>query len=459
MEEKTVSSKAYIIKISILVALLTSIFTGLAYNVFPVIQTIITKSEPTWTVGASNAGDLMSAMVLLFAGAGLIAGYYVDLIYKKTVAIIGGTLTGIFCIVSGTASTWELFFLSQIFIALGNGIISPVIFSLISDVTPPEKRSTNYGIVIFFGIIGGVVGVILFFSAFTTGEWRIPYVITGIMTISLALAIIVVKLPKRGSKEKVLEEVLQTEGVDYDYKIELKDIPVILKRKSNVILLLNFADALPSGVFLFAVPWLVYEHNVLESTAAIFAIFFLIFRFASPPIWGNLADKKLAKTQDPLSKLKFCLKLLITYSPLFIIAVLIPWVAPDGASLWDLLAMPTFVVFLITLLAAFFISSGTQPIWQSAISEINLPEHRATSYQLANFVDQVGIAIGAFVAGRLIDLFTTNGYTIAFIFAAIAGLVNIFTWVLALRYYKDDLEDVQTILANRAEELKKQIKE
>ncbi|MGV9205886.1 MAG: MFS transporter [Promethearchaeia archaeon] len=442
-----------IIKLSILIALLTSIFTGLAYNVYSIIQPAIFESQPAWELNAAMAGDLLSSMVLLFAGAGLIAGYYVDSIAKKPVAIIGGTLTGIFCVVSGSAPTWELFFMSQIFIALGNGIISPVIFALISDITPPEKRSTNYGLVIFLGVVGGLVGGVLFLGFLAFGEWRAPYILTGIIILSFSLALFPIRLPKRGASEHALEDILKEEGVEYDYYIKPKDIPEILKRKSNIILILNFADALPGGVFLFATLWLTSEHNLELGIAGVFAIIILAIRFISPPIWGKLADIVYEKRGDPLTKIKFCLTLLIIYTPIFIIAVLIPWRAPDGAEVGTLLTMPNFVLFLVLIIVSLFISSGTQPVWQSAISEINLPEHRATSYQLANFVDQVGVSIGAFIAGRLIVIFE-NGYTVAFIFAAIAGMVNIATWFIALFTYKEDKQFVDNILKERAQKLK-----
>jgi MFS family permease len=94
-------------------------------------------------------------------------------------------------------------------------------------------------------------------------------------------------------------------------------------------------------------------------------------------------------------------------------------------------------------------------IWQGAITEINFPEHRATSSQIALFVDQLGVALGVIIAGYLIQALSPNGFNIAFIIAAFTGLINMFTWFLALRYYKDDKKFVENVLIERAEELKK----
>ncbi len=458
MEETTTKEinekKDFLLKFSILIAILTGIFTGLAYNVFAFLLPTIVEAEPSWNINEMMLGNLMGSMVLVFAGAGLIAAYYVDSIAKKPVAIFGGIFTGVSCVLAGLAPTWELFCVAIVLIGIGNGIISPVVFALISDITPPEKRSTNYGLVLFLGVIGGLAGAVIFFGfILTMGAWRQPYILTGGLIIGFSVAMFVIKLPKRGGKEHALKEILEVSDVEYEYKLQFGDLKDIFKRKSNIVLILNFADALPTGIFMFATLWLTVEHGLDLGVALTLAILLLIFRFASPPIWGKIADNIHKKTQDDASKIKICLILLMVYTPIFIVAILIPWDA-TGKNMSEVLMMPEFVAFLILLCLAFFISSGTQPIWQSAISEINLPEHRATSYQIAMFVDQVGVAIGVFAAGALIVLFAPNGYTVAFIFAAIAGGINLITWFLALKYYPEDKKYIQNLLLERAEELK-----
>ena len=121
-------------------AILTSLFTGLAYTVFSIIIPWIVESEPTWPLDADKLGYIMGFMVLLFAGGGLVAAYYADRIYKKPVAIIGGVFTGISCFIVAISWSFEVFVAGVILIGIGNGIISPVIFALIADITKPEKR-------------------------------------------------------------------------------------------------------------------------------------------------------------------------------------------------------------------------------------------------------------------------------------------------------------------------------
>ena len=112
------------------------------------------------------------------------------------------------------------------------------------------------------------------------------------------------------------------------------------------------------------------------------------------------------------------------------------------------------MIVFILLIVIFLFAPGIRPIWQSAISEVNLPEQRTTSYQIAIFVDQLGIALGTLIAGFLIVWFTPNGYIVAFGFSALMGFANIIKWLLALRYYREDKINVENILAQRAKELK-----
>ncbi len=68
--------KVKLLNFSIIVALMTSIFTGLAYNVFAFILPWLVESEPTWKINEAMLGSLMGSMVLVFAAGGLIAGFY-----------------------------------------------------------------------------------------------------------------------------------------------------------------------------------------------------------------------------------------------------------------------------------------------------------------------------------------------------------------------------------------------
>ncbi|MHA1660074.1 MAG: MFS transporter [Promethearchaeota archaeon] len=416
----------------------------------------LTKAKMTqWNITTIMVGIAMSSMNIGMAISGLIAAYSVDKISKKPVAIVGGLLTGSSFLLLVVAWSWEVFYLATVLTGVGNGIVAPVIFAIISDATPPEKRASNYGLFFLFGLAGTIYFMIFFLPQMMIQEdWKTVYAFFATYIIVLALLIIFIKLPSRGEKDRSIQELIESKGIEYDYAINFSDIKDIMKRKSNLWLILNFADAIPNGVNTFLIFWLTEEHH-LEYSAALGLFVIIVFvGFLSPVFWGLFMDKLNKNTEDETLKIKLCIYLLIASSPLGIIAVFIPWDATGITDAFGIFALPGFFIVTILIIILFILMPGIKPIWQSTMTEINLPEHRTTSYQIAIFVDYLGTAFGVFVAGYLIVWFAPNGYAAAFIFSGLMGLINIFTWRRALRYYKQDKLDVENILAKRVENLK-----
>ena len=103
--------------------------------------------------------------------------------------------------------------------------------------------------------MGAVFGIIIFVGFLLAGIWRTPYIITGFITIGMSVLIFIVKIPPKGAKEHALEDVLKDGTVEYDYRINASDIPDILKRKSNIILILfAFAFASSNLITTFSCP-------------------------------------------------------------------------------------------------------------------------------------------------------------------------------------------------------------
>ncbi|NVM31428.1 MAG: MFS transporter [Candidatus Helarchaeota archaeon] len=431
---------------------------SLASGIFAIILPWIVDAETSWNLNENALGSLMGVSAILFAVAGLFSAYYVDKMHKKSVIIIGSIFTGINCILVGYSWSYEIFVLAIISIGIGNGIIGPAIFTFIADITPAENRSTNYGLIAFAGLFGVIIGFIIFLGFILVGEWRTPYIITGGITILLTSLLLTVKLPKTGGKESALKQVLEEKDVEYDYRINFKGLKNVFRRKSNQILVLNFSDAFPKGVYLFASLWLTVGHGVSVEIAVLPMLLLSVAIYTSPLFWGKIADILYKKTQNAVIRIKLGIVLMLAAKPLFVMAIIIPWDASGITSLGVLFTDPSFLMFFVLLTTVFFIASGTGPIWSSVVTEINLPEHRATSSQIARFIDQLGVALGAIIAGYLIVLYAPNGYDVAFLLSAFVGLINVGTWILVLRYFKDDKKFVDNILLERAEELKKRSK-
>ena len=449
------SKKSFYLTLSILIPFLMSMFCTFSLGSLALVMALVKETRNDWQVTLPMVGIAMGSMTISMAISGLFAAYSVDRISKKPVAIIGGLITGFSFILLANSWSWEAFFIAVVLTGIGNGIVAPVIFALISDATPPEKRATNYGLFFLFGLAGTIYVIIFFLPAILVEKnWEGAYNLFGIYIIVLALLTIIAKLPRRGQKDRAVQELIEVDGIPYEYAIHIGDLKVIMKRKSNRYLILNFADAVPAGVNTFIIFWLVEEHNLAYSAALGMFVIIVFLVFLTPVFWGIYVDHLQKKSEDETLKIKLCILLLIISSPLGLIAVLIPWDASGITDPFGVFILPGFVIVFILLVAIFIFAPGIKPIWQSAITEVNLPEHRTTSYQIAMFVDQLGIALGAFITGFIIVWFSPNGYVAAFIFSALMGLANIFTWVLALRYYREDKHNVESILTQRAKDLK-----
>jgi len=453
MEES--KAKNLYLRISILIPFLMSMFCTFSLGSLAMVMALVKETRVEWNVTLIMVGIAMGSMTIAMAISGLFAAFSIDRISKKPVAIVGGLITGFGFLLLAYSWSWEIYFLAVVLTGVGNGMVAPVIFALISDATPQEKRASNYGLFFLFGLAGTIYVIVFFLPAMMNEKnWEGPYTLFGIYIVILALLIIFAKLPSRGQKDHAVQELIEIEGIPYEYAIHIGDLKEIMKRKSNRYLIFNFADAVPAGVNTFLIFWLVEEHHLELSAALGMFVIIVFFAFLTPVFWGIYTDHLQKTAEDETLKIKICIFLLIVSSPLGFIAVLIPWDASGITDPFGIFLLPGFVIVFILLIVIFLFAPGIRPIWQSAISEVNLPEQRTTSYQIAIFVDQLGIALGTLVAGFIIVWFAPNGYIVAFGFSALMGFANIITWLLALRYYREDKLNVENILAQRAKGLK-----
>jgi MFS family permease len=162
--------------------------------------------------------------------------------------------------------------------------------------------------------------------------------------------------------------------------------------------------------------------------------------------WGYQRDKR-AKALIAL----FCNALPILFMILFLSANF--WI-PDGATLSQTLAVPGVCALIISIVAAMFINQGVNPNWYSCLTDINLPEHRATMISFASVMDLIGQAIGPLVASYLATIW---GLKAAMWSVLVFWVVNIFLWLPVVANIRGDLTNVQRIYKKRALEMNDQL--
>ena len=276
------------------------------------VMVLVKETRVEWNVTLIMVGIAMGSMTIAMAISGLFAAFSIDRISKKPVAIVGGLITGFGFLLLAYSWSWEIYFLAVVLTGVGNGMVAPVIFALISDATPQEKRASNYGLFFLFGLAGTIYVIVFFLPAMMNDKnWEGPYTLFGIYIVVLALLIIFAKLPSRGQKDHAVQELIEIEGIPYEYAIHIGDLKEIMKRKSNRYLIFNFADAVPAGVNTFLIFWLVEEHHLEYSAALGMFVIIVFFAFLTPVFWGIYTDHLQKTAEDETLKIKICIFLLI----------------------------------------------------------------------------------------------------------------------------------------------------
>jgi MFS family permease len=307
-----------------------------------------------------------------------------------------------------------------------------------------SKAFSFWGIASFLGNgIGAVIG-----GGYVVSEgpsvpwlWHEPFIYIGLVGIIIGLLPLFVKEPKRAAKEDQLKFLQSDETLKYSYKIKMRDLKNIYKRRSNFWLVINFVDTIAPGLLVAYI--LPYFINYM--TFDIILLIVLIMIVAGLAI-GNfglafLADRLYKKNKNWRAKMAIICAILEL--PFITIALfLLPYY---GTSV----AMSIFIG--INLAIGLTFTFGIGPNWYGSLIDVNLPENRGTMIATATFLDQIGRAIGTMVGGFLAATFSL---IVAIQSSVYFMLFSIFPWIPVLYYITRDLNEIDHILKIRAVEIK-----
>ena len=339
-----------------------------------------------------------------------------------------------------------LFFLLRALAGVGAGAIVPAVFSLAADLIAPTRRGTAFGVLSVSMLVGRLGGFAL--AAAFDDRWRAAFGLIGAANIALGLLIALQREPRRGGKEEELRDAFR-HGAEYRFRISAKDIRLLGRAKSNVWLLLNVFDAIPGAIITFLIFKYMKEIHNLETAAVDFLLLLVFLAGAAGAVlfgrigdWGFQRDKR-AKVVTAMA----CNVAPIAFMVLFLTSK--AW-APAGASLAATLAAPGMAALVLTVAAAMFINQGVNPNWYGTLTDINLPEHRATMISLASIKDQAGNALGPLVGSYFATLW---GLKAAMASVLVFWVLNILFWTPVLRYVRKDIGQTHRILTERAAEM------
>lgn len=388
------------------------------------------------------------------AAAMMTAGILADKRSRIKICFIGCMLYAVISIltilVPQGSFGYILFLLNRILSGIGIGLVIPAIYSLVGDTIHAERRTIGFAFVTVAILMGRLTGFGIA-GSFQT-DWRSAYFILGMINLFLAVSLLFVREPKRGTQEKELHEVLST-GAEYRYRISRRDIKFIRSNHSNLWLIINFIDVFPGAIILFLIfKYMQDIHNMEAGDVNIIILVVFLFGALGALIFGRLGDLWYRKNK----RAKVLLALICNGLPIFFYLVFIKtdfWI-PDNTPFLSMLYIPGVILMIAAVAAAMFVNQGVNPNWYSTLTDVNLPEHRGTMVSMASVMDLLGHALGPLLASYIASRWGL--YTAMKSVILIWGL-NILLWLPLLIVVKKDLSRIHEILTKRAEVLRDEL--
>lgn len=395
----------------------------------------------------AQLGVLTSTFTILSGISIVVFGYLADKFTRKWIVLFGSLFYSIFSIltiiVSPNTSGYYLFFTFTSLNGIGFGAIIPSIFSIIGDLVSRENRSKGFSLFSVASLFGMALGLIIATIAGPV-DWKISYLIVGILGSVNTIFILFFKEPSRAGKEAIV--LSDKDAIEYSYRIKKSDLKVIFKKKSNVWLIVNFVDTIPTGIILFLIFYYMNDyHNVPEDISLIFLGTILLSTLIGTLIFGYFGDI-LYKKGNKRARALLALIGNIIPIPLLSIALIIPFTAPTNISIGELFSIPAALLMLILMMLGMFFNGAVNGNWYANIVDLNLPEHRGTTLATANFFDIIGRSlgplIGAFVRDALGSVFGIMTSIFAWIFIP-------FFWIPVIKNIIPEMEATEKIFSER----------
>ncbi|MHA1914870.1 MAG: MFS transporter [Promethearchaeota archaeon] len=439
---------------SLLLISLFIVILSLVYSVQNMISPNLERISNYFGFGGTTAelGILTSTFTILSGISILFFGYLADKITRKWIVLFGALFYSLFSIltilVQPNTNGYILFFVFTSLNGIGFGAIIPGIFSLLGDLVSKDDRSKGFSFFSVASLFGMALGLIVATLAGPI-DWRISYVIVGILGLVNAQFILLFKEPSRAGKDYSL--LLEKDAIEYTYRINTSDLKIIFKKKSNVWLMVNFVDTIPTGIILFLIFYYMKDyHNVSEDVSLIFLGTILLSTLFGTLIFGYLGDK-LFKRGNKRARALLALTGNIVPIPLLFIALIIPFTAPTNVSIGELFAIPSALIMLILMMLGMFFNGAVNGNWFANIVDLNLPEHRATTLATANFFDVIGKSLGPLIGAFMMDAFNS---LIGMMMSIIAWIFLPLFWIPVLRNILPEMEATEKVFAERLKDLK-----
>jgi MFS family permease len=391
---------------------------GSAHRVYSVVVFVVLASLDNVAIGLvpplyGSIGDDLgvsqghialatTVMFLISAVAAIGFAYIGDRTNRKPVLVAGTLIWVAGTALSGEAHSYAVFLLAQVIAAFGLGAVASVSFSVVSDLITPKRRGL---VMSFWGLSQGVGTLAGTLAAGLLGHnnWREPFLVTAAAGCVATVAYLFTYSVPRGDSQPELS------GIEYDERIHHDDLPVILRRRTNIWLILQGGT---SQIAFGSLVWLpvlfrarAEDQGYTAGTAVLVgSVFATLFQLGGAlSILGGLAGDRLQR-RTPRGRALVAAVGVLAAVPLYVALFFVPMriEVPDGAGsgaviravITDVFTEPTVGICLFIAIIALMLTSANSPNWFAMIADVNPPEHRGTVYSMGNLVNGFGRAGG-----------------------------------------------------------------
>jgi predicted MFS family arabinose efflux permease len=147
--------------------------------------------RPALDISTKQFSVLLAMYTLAAACSGIAASFFIDKFDRRNAMLFlfaGFTLSNAICAVS---TTYEIFLIGRILAGGFGGMAGSVIFSIVGDVIPPERRGKATGIVMSAFSAASVLGIPAgLFLALKYKMWQAPFILLTALSVIVMLLLL-----------------------------------------------------------------------------------------------------------------------------------------------------------------------------------------------------------------------------------------------------------------------------
>ncbi len=348
-------------------------------------------------INPKQFGLLVSAYTFAAAFSGIISTFFIDKFDRKNALLVlyVGFIVGTFC--CAIAPTYEFLLLARVLAGAFGGVIGALVFSIIGDVIPEERRGSATGKVMAAFSAASIIGIPVGLYLASISSWHAPFL--GLAGLSVLVLLIAFKfLP---SMKGHLTNTVNSNPVEVVFTI-LRNKNLLWALALMVMLTLAGFTVVP-----FISPYMVGNIGFAETELALIYLCGGLASVVTSQMAGRLADK-------------YGKQRIFIYTALFsIIPILLVTNMPR---------VPHYLALIIT--TTFFIGFGARFVPAVSLVTSSVEKRlRGSFMSFQSSVQQLAAGLSAFLSGLIVQK-TATGELLHFntvgILACVATVICMF---------------------------------